>query len=107
MKMNVITRNKEIGMMRAIGLGEDEVKGMIRIEGLLYGLTSSITGSTLGSLLIYFIHKKVVISTTWEFPIIEIVVIFIATIAITTLSSVLSSRKLFEASIIDSIRTVE
>jgi len=107
MKMNVITRNKEIGMMRAIGLGEDEVKGMIRIEGFLYGITSSIVGSALGSLLTYFIHKKVVTSTAWEFPIMAIIIIFLVTITITTLSSVLSSRQLFKTSIIDSIRNVE
>ncbi|WP_346962554.1 FtsX-like permease family protein [Clostridium sp.] len=107
MKMNVITRNKEIGMMRAIGLGEDEVKGMIKIEGFLYGLTASIVGSALGSLLTYFIHKKVVTSTTWEFPIITIMVISIVTIIVTTLSSTVSSRQLFKTSIIDSIRNVE
>jgi len=107
MKMNVITRNKEIGMMRAIGLGEDEVKSMIKVEGALYGLTASIVGSTLGCLLTYFIHKKVVTSTTWKFPIITIIVTFVATITITTLSSVVASRKLFKTSIIDSIRNVE
>ncbi|WP_346939900.1 FtsX-like permease family protein [uncultured Clostridium sp.] len=107
MKMNVITRNKEIGMMRAIGLGQDEVKGMIRIEGFLYGITSSIIGSALGSLLTYFIHKKVVTSTTWEFPIITIMVISIVTIIVTTLSSTVSSRQLFKSSIIDSIRNME
>uniref|UniRef100_UPI003217925D ABC transporter permease n=1 Tax=Clostridium sp. TaxID=1506 RepID=UPI003217925D len=107
MKMNVITRNKEIGMMRAIGLGEDEVKGMIRIEGFLYGITSSIVGSALGSLLTYFIHKKVVTSTTWELPIITIMVISVVTIIVTTLSSVISSKQLFKSSIVDSIRSVE
>ncbi|WP_346931306.1 FtsX-like permease family protein, partial [Clostridium sp.] len=107
MKMNVITRNKEIGMMRAIGLGQDEVKSMIRIEGFLYGLTASIVGSTLGSLLTYLIHAKVIYSTTWELPIITIMVISVVTITVTTLSSVLSSRQLFKTNIIDSIRNLE
>lgn len=107
MKMNVITRNKEIGMMRAIGLGEDEVKSMIRTEGFLYGITASVVGSTLGSLLTYIIHNKVVNNVVWKFPAITIIVIFVATITITTLSSVLSSRQLFKTSIVDSIRSVE
>ncbi len=107
MKMNVITRNKEIGMMRAIGLGEDEVKSMIKTEGFLYGITASVVGSTLGSLLTYIIHNKVVNNVVWKFPVITIIVIFVATITITTLSSVLSSRQLFKTSIVDSIRSVE
>ncbi|HBA02559.1 MAG TPA: hypothetical protein DCW51_00475, partial [Clostridium sp.] len=77
MKMNVITRNKEIGMMRAIGLGEDEVKSMIRTEGFLYGITASVVGSTLGSLLTYIIHNKVVNNVVWKFPAITIIVIFV------------------------------
>lgn len=107
MKMNVITRNKEIGMLRAIGLGEDEVKNMIKVEGVLYGATASIVGATLGCVLTYFIHKKLVPKITWEFPFITIIIIFVATITITTLSSLIASRRLFRSSIIDSIRNVE
>ncbi|MFR1709022.1 MAG: ABC transporter permease [Clostridium sp.] len=64
MKMNVITRSKEIGMLRAIGLGEDEVRKMIKVEGFIYDVTASILGSTLGCMLTYFIHKKLVPNTT-------------------------------------------
>ncbi|MBE6060987.1 MAG: ABC transporter permease [Clostridium sulfidigenes] len=106
MKMNVIARSKEIGMLRAIGFGIDEVKQMIMVEGVLYGVVSSVLGSILGSLLTYFIY--VIFKTfTWNFPIITIIVISLSTITVTTLSSVISSRQLFKSSIVDSIRSVE
>jgi len=106
MKMNVITRSKEIGMLRAIGFGIDEVKQMIMVEGALYGVVSSILGCILGSLLTYLIY--VIFKTfTWDFPIVTIIVISLAAITVTTLSSVISSRQLFKSSIVDSIRSVE
>lgn len=106
MKMNVITRSKEIGMLRAIGLGEDEVRKMIKVEGFIYGVTASILGSTLGCMLTYFIHKKLVPNTTWKFTFM-IIIICVATITITTLSSLIASRRLFKSSIVDSIRSIE
>jgi len=106
MKMNVITRSKEIGMLRAIGFGIDEVKQMIMIEGLLYGVVASILGCTLGTSLTYFIYKLSKHSA-WSFPIINIIIISCATILVTTVSSMISSRHLFKTSIIDSIRSVE
>jgi ABC-type antimicrobial peptide transport system permease subunit len=111
MYMNVMLRNKEIGMMRALGFGSDEVKTMIKYEGVFYGIASSITGLTLGVILSYVIYIKgrgsFQAGMTWSFPALEAAIIFISTILITLIASILPSRKLFTASIIEAIRGIE
>lgn len=106
MKMNVITRMKEIGMLRAVGLSTDEVKSMLKIEGAIYGITASLIGCTFGVLGTFLIYKCNP-SLTWRFPLINIIIITIVTVMITILASVISSRDLFKSSIVSSIRSIE
>jgi len=111
MYMNVILRKREVAMMRALGLGSDEVRSMIKTEGMLYGISASMVGSILGILLTYGIFKvgrKVLMAgMTWEFPVMEVIATFTVTIFITFIASVVPSRKLFTSSIVDSIRGIE
>lgn len=111
MYMNVILRNKEIGMMRALGFGSDEVKSMIKHEGIFYGVAASVIGITFGVLLTYVIYVKgrgtLKHGMMWSFPTLEVVIIFIITTFITVIAAVLPSRKLFTSSVVDSIRGIE
>lgn len=111
MSMNVILRNREIGMLRALGFGNDEVKQMIIGEGLFYGLASSFFGTAIGIILTYLlflISRKVLTQgMTWNFPIVTILVVFIVSNAVCILASANASKKLFTASIVESIRAIE
>lgn len=111
MYMNVILRNREIGMMRALGLGSDEVKKMIRDEGLFHGVVAALAGSLLGVLLTYMIYitgrHELMQGMTWEFPLASVVITFTGTLIITFIASVLPSRRLFTSSIVESIRGIE
>lgn len=111
MYMNVIIRNKEIGMMRALGFGSDEVKSMIKHEGKFYGIAASLIGTTFGVLLTYVIYingrEGLKQGMTWSFPTLEVAIIFIVTTFITVIAAILPSRKLFKSSIVDSIRGIE
>ncbi|MEW8993897.1 ABC transporter permease [Clostridium sp.] len=111
MRMNVISRNKEIGMMRALGFGEDEVRDMIKIEGILYGITASVIGVILGNILSYMIYingrMTLLKGAVWEIHLITLALIFLVTIITTTIASIMPCRQLFKTSIIDSIRSVE
>lgn len=106
MRMNVITRRKEVGMLRATGFGVDEVKKMITLEGSAYGIVAGLAGTVLGTVITYIIHKLVWI-LTWNFPVIEILLLMLFTICITTMASLISSRELFKTTIVDSIRSIE
>jgi len=54
MFMAVLERTKEIGMMKALGMKNDQLTYVILFEALLLGLLSSIIGSFIGGLLIYY-----------------------------------------------------
>ncbi|MGH4123680.1 MAG: ABC transporter permease [Clostridium sp.] len=111
MSMNILLRKKEIGMLRAIGFGNDEVKKMIRAEGMFYGVASGFLGTALGTVLSFILfvlaRKSLTQGMTWSLPIFTIIVLFLATIAVCLFSSMNASRKVFSSSIIESIKGEE
>lgn len=111
MSMNILLRKGEIGMLRALGLGNDEVIEMILIEGILYGLASSFTGTALGSFFTYLFYlparKSFMEDMTWRFPFLSIAGIFIVVVAITVLASRTGAKRLFSSGVVDSIKAVE
>jgi ABC-type antimicrobial peptide transport system permease subunit len=111
MSMNVMMRKKEIGMLRAIGFENNQVVKMIRFEGIYYGFTSALWGIGLGVLFTYIFYlaarKSFLQGMTWSFPTITIIVTILITILICLIASINASRKLFESSIVDSIRCNE
>jgi ABC-type antimicrobial peptide transport system permease subunit len=111
MSMNILLRKKEIGMFRALGFGEDEVKKMIWTEGLFYGITSAFWGTTIGTILtfiIFLVTRKILANGMhWRFSPIIITSVFFITILICLLASINASRKAFSSSIVESIRGLE
>ncbi|WP_035292872.1 FtsX-like permease family protein [Clostridium sp. KNHs214] len=111
MSMNVLLRKREIGMMRAIGLGKDEVKKMIRAEGIFYGISSAFWGGITGTIFTYIVflisRKSLTDGMTWSFPIGTIVLVILVTVGVCILASINASRRVFSSSIIDSIRIQE
>ncbi|MPN47241.1 hypothetical protein SDC9_194842 [bioreactor metagenome] len=107
--MNIILRRKEFGMIRAIGMGNDEIRAMILKEGLLYGIFSTLIGSSLGVLIHSCLYKvlKYDKAIKWFFPWKSILEVFIVSMIICILASIGPLKRLLFQSIIDSIRTVE
>lgn len=106
MRINVLLRIKEVGMLRAIGFSSTELKKMMRNEGFIYGVFASVGGCTIGVLITYLI-SFLVPKASWEFPIITILIISIAVIFITAVSSVLASLPIYKIEIVEAIRNVE
>ncbi|MBZ9685004.1 FtsX-like permease family protein [Clostridium estertheticum] len=108
MSMNVLLRKREIGMLRALGFGNDEVKKMIIIEGMLYGFTAAFWGTAVGTILTYLLYlitrKNLTKGMTWSVPLLTIIVTFLVTIVICLLASINASRKVFSSSIVESIK---
>ncbi|MDV3426120.1 MAG: FtsX-like permease family protein [Bacillota bacterium] len=111
MTMNVMIRKREIGMFRAMGFENNQVKKMIRFEGVFYGVTSAVWGIGLGVIFTYILYllarKSLMQGMTWSFPIITVIITFAATVFICIMASINASRTLFESSIVDSIRNNE
>ena len=111
MSMNILLRKKEIGMLRALGFGEDEVKRMIWKEGMFYGITSAFWGTAIGTMLTFIIclvtRKILGNAMRWRFSPITIILVFFITILVCLLASINASRKVFSESIVESIRSLE
>lgn len=111
MNMNVSLRKNEFGLLRAVGMGRDEVTRIITNEGFFYGLTSSLCGITLGVLATYIFFKTtkgfLTSGMIWHFPFATILIVFIFVTCICFFASITSSRNVTSNSIISSIRTLE
>jgi putative ABC transport system permease protein len=58
MFMSVLERTKEIGMMKALGMKDRQVMGVILIEAMLIGLFASFIGMILGSGIAYYLATE-------------------------------------------------
>jgi ABC-type antimicrobial peptide transport system permease subunit len=111
MNMNVVLRKRELGMLRSQGFSRGEIRSMINTEGLLYGLISSAWGIGLGlvfSYLFFLISRRVMMQgMTWKLPLGTVLGTFAAVIIICVLAAMNSTRRVFNSSIIDSVRTID
>ena len=58
MFMSVLERTKEIGMMKALGMKDHQVMGIVIIEALIIGTIASFIGAIFGSLISYYLATK-------------------------------------------------
>lgn len=58
-KMVAEERRQEMGILRAIGLGRNELKKLLRTEGLIYGFAASVIGVAAGTVLAYVLIVSV------------------------------------------------
>ncbi|MCR2805817.1 ABC transporter permease [Paenibacillus soyae] len=88
--MNIMERIRELGMMRAVGVTRRQVVRMIQLEGIGMGLTATISGCVLGTMLIYMTSSFMEIrSLTFAFGIswVILLVIFLFGLLVSLISS--------------------
>jgi putative ABC transport system permease protein len=98
--------------MRAIGMSELQLRGMVRMEGILYALHCGLWGAVLGIGSTFAVHRIVSkelpdMVPAWQFPWLSVLLALAGTSAIILLSTVLPLRRLRRLAIVDSIRHVE
>ena len=64
MFMSVLERTKEIGMMKALGLKDRQVMGVILYEALLIGIIASFIGALWGTGIAYYLATEGIDYTT-------------------------------------------
>ena len=107
---NITSRTSEFGMLRAIGITQEDFKNMIIWEGILYGLISSITVLIVGVLLQLRIYDKFGYESYGiEFAIAykEYILITITNIGIGLLATYFPAKKIKESNIVESINIIE
>lgn len=112
MIQNVHLRKKEIGMMQAIGMTDQQVSKMLHIEGVFYTLTTLIVSIGAGSLLGYpmflWAKKNVLFNINrYHYPITAAIIIFIVLLVIQMILASVLSRSVKKESLIERIRYSE
>ncbi|GAA3657727.1 ABC transporter permease [Asaccharospora irregularis] len=106
----LISRTNEFGMIRATGMTNNEFKRMIRFEGLIYGMSSSIISVTLGiisqNVLFKVLSPKLIspkFIIQWE----NYLLIVVINIIIGLIATYFPSKKIKDLSIVESISSLE
>jgi len=106
---SLILRVREFGMLRAVGMTDGQLRGMVSLEGLLYGLYSAVPGSLIGIaaawLLLSNVNNVRVIS--WSVPWAQVVGACVGAIVLGVLSALVPMRGIGRLSVVESIRAEE
>ncbi|MEG1312411.1 MAG: FtsX-like permease family protein [Romboutsia sp.] len=107
---NITSRTNEFGMLRAIGITNEDFKNMIIYEGILYGIISSVIVLVIGILIQVRIYNTFGYEAYgFEFVIAykDYILITITNIVIGLLSTYFPARKIKESNIVEAINIIE
>lgn len=106
---NIILRMREFGILRAVGMTLEQMKKMIRIEGILYGIIGTFYGGIAGYVLsrILYNYFSKLRDIPWHFPWIALLTAGIIASLIGILSSSISLKRISKMEVVDAIRGEE
>ncbi len=106
---NLILRLREFGTLRAVGMTMGQMKKMIRLEGMLYGVVGTFFGAIAGgglARLVYSYYTKLD-ELIWIFPWQPMVEGAIVAIAISVLATAAPIKRIGRMDVVDAIRLEE
>lgn len=107
---NLTSRTSEFGMLRAIGISDEDFKKMIAYEGLFYGVISSVivvVGAILLQTRMYTTYGFESYGMDFVINYKLYILIVLANIAVGLLATYLPARKIKESSIVEAINIIE
>jgi len=107
---NILSRTNEFGMLRAIGLNDEDFKKMIIFEGLLYGIISSIivlVSSLIIQMIIYDKSNISSIGIDFKIRYIDYITVITLNLILGAVTTYFQSKKFRGSSIIECMNKVE
>lgn len=107
---NLILRQREFGILRAVGMTGGQLKKMLAYEGLIFGVISSIFSVIIGLVLsyaVYYLFKAEADFLMWTIPWTGVLIASGGLIAAGVLTTLLSSRRIASLNITEALRTSE
>lgn len=103
---NLILRRREFAALKCIGLTQKELRKIVTLEGMLYGIVGSIYGSIIGTLFSYVIYRNIneVREQSYNLPIGSIAIAVIGTMLIGYISTQAPLRRMKRDNLIDAVR---
>lgn len=106
---NLLLRTREFGVLRAVGMTRKQLTATLRVEGLYYGLASSVWGAGAGNLLAWLLYIAVRSQATWlewSLPWQSTLLACIGALAASVLATLGPVQRLSGMDVIDVIRRV-
>jgi len=105
LRLSVIERTREIGLMRAVGMTRGQVRSTIRWEAVITSLFGALLGIVLGLFfgyaIIYALRDQGV--SSFSVPVVPLAVVVLLAAVIGVLSSLLPARRAAKQNILDAI----
>ena len=104
--MSVSARNKQYGIMRAIGMDNKQICKMICTETLSYAFSGILTGGILGLLLHMKFYKSIIsgyFGTPWTVPVKELLIILLVVVFASVTSVVKPVKRILSNTVTETI----
>jgi len=103
---NLILRTKEFAVLKAIGMTQSEIRKMVILEGIFYGLFAAAVGIVIGTALDYGIHflYSGAVDTAWMIPWYSISIALAGAISTTLVATIWPMYRLNKENIVDALR---
>ncbi len=101
------TRSRELGTLRAIGMSTEQMRAMLLLEGLMYGLRALLFGLPAGigmSALVMLATKGL---ENWQPPLVQLVIAAVCALVLCLLATLLPVGRLTRVSIVESLGRID
>lgn len=109
MTTSLILRTREFGTLLAVGMSAGQMRAVVRIEAVIYGLAATLVGGSIGVAATRLIYNNAasVQEIPWSFPWASLLGAAATAIAIALLAALPPTRRITDRSIVESIRGPE
>lgn len=106
--MSVTSRAKQYGVMRAIGMDENQITKMISAEAFTYSMSGCIIGLIVGLIISKLLYDKLITEhfsyATWSIPIIPIIIIIVSVTITAILAVYAPSKRIMKMAVTDTLK---
>ncbi|MFI1988818.1 FtsX-like permease family protein [Actinoplanes sp. NPDC020271] len=103
--LSVVERVRESGLLRAIGMSRGSLRAMLTAESALYGVIGAVLGLVLGVPYAWLAVQAIGVNAPLAVPGWQLVVAFLALVALTALAGVLPARRAARVSPVTALGT--
>lgn len=104
--MSVTSRSKQYAIMRAIGMDNLQIKGMIRAESFTYAISGCVAGCLIGLPLHYYCYRAIISNywgDAWMLPLPQLTIILCVVLGSAWLAVYKPTRQILGSTVVETI----
>ena len=103
---NIILRRRELATLKAVGMGQKNLRRMIILEGMIYGVAGIFYGSIIGTGFSYWIYRGIndAREQSWGVPFQAILIASVAVLLVSYISVLAPLNRINKDNLIETIR---